>query len=123
MPLNRILAGALMGITIAGLVTAAGYGPVAALASAGQRAAQSITIVNDSFKPVTLAVSVGTKVTFTNNDDDPHTVTSVQPLFDSHALAQGDTFGYVFRKPGTYQYYCKVHPFMKGTIVVKETRS
>ena len=94
----------------------------AALASTDGTPASQITIVDDSFKPAAVTVTVGSKVTWTNHDDDPHTVTSVQPLFDSKGLAQGDTYSFVFHKPGTYAYYCKVHPFMKATIVVKGTQ-
>lgn len=94
-----------------------------ALASTDATAASQITIVDDSFKPATVTVSAGSKVTWTNHDDDPHTVTSVQPLFDSKGLAQGDTYSFVFRKPGTYAYYCKVHPFMKATVIVKGAQS
>lgn len=86
-------------------------------------AVSKIVIADDAFKPVSLSVTVGTQVTWTNQDDDPHTITSTQPLFDSNGLALGDSFSYVFRKPGTYTYYCKVHPFMKGTIIVKGNAS
>ncbi len=82
-----------------------------------------VNIDNYAFKAPTTTVSVGTTVVFKNLDDDPHTVTSSDGLFDSKGLAQGDTWSYRFTKPGVYAYYCKVHPFMKGTIIVKESGS
>ena len=83
-------------------------------------ATSTVSIINDSFKPDSLTVKAGTKVSWTNKDDDPHTVTSERPLFDSKGLALGDSFSFVFSKPGTYKYYCKVHPFMKAVVVVTE---
>jgi plastocyanin len=71
------------------------------------------------FGPVTLTVSVGTTVTWVNNDDDLHTVTSTQGLFASPGLDHGDTFSYRFTAPGTYSYFCALHPHMKGTVIVQ----
>lgn len=96
-------------------------GPSRSLAAAN--ASVAVTIKNDAFNPATVRIPAGSAVTFTNADDDPHTVTSVKPLFDSRGLAQGDSFRYVFRTPGKYEYYCKVHPFMRGTIIVTGARS
>ena len=83
----------------------------------------AVTIIDDSFKPATLTIQSGATVTWTNKDDDPHTITSERPLFDSQGLAQEDTYSFVFRKPGTYKYYCKVHPFMKAVVIVTEAHS
>jgi len=85
---------------------------------AAQPAVANVTIEDYSFKAPSITVPVGTTVVWKNLDDDPHTVTAVDDSFDSKGLAQGDTFSHQFLKPGKYQYYCKVHPMMKGTVVV-----
>lgn len=78
-----------------------------------------IDIAKFKFKPATLEVPVGASVTWTNRDEEPHTVTSPDGKFKgSAAMDTGDTFKMVFTKPGTYTYFCTVHPFMTGTIVV-----
>jgi len=82
-----------------------------------------LTIENYAFKAPSITVTTGTTVVWKNLDDDPHTVTAVDGSFDSKGLAQGDTFSHLFSKPGTYPYYCKVHPMMRGTIIVKESNS
>jgi len=92
-------------------------------AQPGRPVTHAVDVVNDSFQPATIVVKAGEKVTWHNSDDDPHTITSTRPLFDSGGLARDDSYSYVFRKPGTYTYYCKVHPFMKGTVVVKGTQA
>ncbi|HEV2968772.1 MAG TPA: cupredoxin family copper-binding protein [Pirellulales bacterium] len=84
-------------------------------------APNQVTIDNFAFNPQTLTVHVGTKVTWINHDDVPHTATSaVKPtVFDSKALDTDDKFSFVFTAPGTYPYFCAVHPHMTGEIVVK----
>jgi plastocyanin len=80
-----------------------------------------VTIDNFAFNPKTLTVPVGTEVTWINRDDVPHTATSaVKPrVFDSKTLDTDDKFSHVFTTPGTYPYFCAVHPHMTGEIVVK----
>jgi plastocyanin len=63
-------------------------------------------------------VPAGTTVIVQNTDDDQHTWTSVDDLFDSGALRPGDTFSFTFDEPGEYDYFCRLHPSMTGTIVV-----
>jgi len=77
------------------------------------------------FVPETLTVSKGTTVTWTNGDSTLHTVTSGSPEagnsgseFDSSYLAAGKTFPHQFNTAGTFDYYCTLHPFMKGKVVV-----
>ncbi len=82
-----------------------------------------VVIENYAFQEASVSVPPGTTVVWKNLDDDPHTVTATDGAFDSKGLAQGDTFSYRFDKPGTYTYYCKVHPMMKGTVVVKDGQS
>ena len=75
------------------------------------------------FHPDTLTVAVGTRVTFTNQDDIEHTVTAGAPdhpdgAFRQSLPAKGATFAVTLTKPGTYAYYCERHPFMHGEIHV-----
>ncbi len=83
--------------------------------------AAAVTIDNFAFGPVLTIVAPGTKVTWINKDEEPHTVTSADGglTFKSPALDTGDKFSFTFDKPGTYKYFCSIHPHMAGTIVVK----
>jgi plastocyanin len=78
-----------------------------------------VTIDNFSFTPATLTIAVGATVNWTNHDDVPHTVTADDKAFASKALDTDDAFSHTFTKPGTYSYFCAVHPHMTGVIVVK----
>ena len=71
------------------------------------------------FAPVALTIAAGSTVTWTNKDQEPHTVVSVDGLFRSGALDTNDSFSFKFDKPGTYRYACSIHPQMIGTIVVQ----
>jgi plastocyanin len=81
----------------------------------------AVVIDNFSFGPNALTVTAGTTVTWTNKDDEPHTVVSDadKPLFKSGALDTDDSFSFTFDKPGTYKYFCSIHPRMQGTITVQ----
>ena len=65
-----------------------------------------------------LAVHMGDRVTFVNDDDEAHTVTATDRSFDSEGLDTAGSWQHVFAKPGTYRYFCELHPYMKATIVV-----
>ncbi len=98
--------------------------PVVALLATGIAARAddaSVVIDNFTFTPATLTVKAGTRVVWKNEDDIPHTVVSDEspPLFRSKALDTDDSFATVFDKPGTYRYFCGLHPHMQGTIVVQ----
>jgi plastocyanin len=84
-----------------------------------QPAPAEVKIDNFSFGPPTLTVAAGTTVTWINNDDVPHTVVSDDKLFKSKALDTDDKFSYTFTKPGTYNYFCSVHPKMTAKVVVQ----
>lgn len=80
----------------------------------------AIGIRNFRFSPATLVVPVGASVTWTNDDEEPHVIVSVGDRFrNSPALDTHDHYSVVFTKPGTYAYFCSVHPFMTATIVVR----
>jgi plastocyanin len=96
-------------------------GVMAVLISVHALAATPPTIEIKEFKygPPVLSVPMGTTLTWVNHDEEPHTVTSATGAFSSAGLVNDDTFVQTFTKPGTYQYFCKIHPYMKGTVVVK----
>jgi plastocyanin len=79
-----------------------------------------VTISNFAFHPAKLVVSPGTKIIWTNKDSDPHTVDSTKNVWTSEALDTDGQFARTFKKAGTFAYYCSIHPFMHGTIVVKK---
>ena len=71
------------------------------------------------YSPANFTVKVGTTVTWVNHDGSTHTVTSKgSTLFDSGNVPYGGTFKWNFTQPGTYQYYCTLHAWMKGTVTV-----
>ena len=78
-----------------------------------------VKIDNFSFSPATITVPVGTTVRWTNRDDIPHTVVSDKEVFKSKTLDTDDQFSYTFSKPGTYDYFCSIHPKMTGKVVVQ----
>ncbi len=78
-----------------------------------------VEIKNYAFLPASLTVPLGTTVSWSNRDDDPHTVTSSEKAFASPGLDAGEAFSYTFSTPGTYAYHCALHPHMTGVIIVK----
>jgi plastocyanin len=81
--------------------------------------AMEVKIDNFSFGPETLAVSVGTTVTWINRDDIPHTVVSTDGVFKSKVLDTDEKFSFTFSKVGNYPYFCSIHPKMTGKVVVQ----
>lgn len=79
--------------------------------------ANTVTIEGMAFSPASLTVKAGTTVTWTNNDNMPHTVTADNNSFTSKTLNKGDTYTHQFSAAGTYPYHCEVHPAMKATVV------
>jgi plastocyanin len=83
-------------------------------------ATSNIAIKDFVFQPATLSVAVGSKVVWTNRDEEPHRVVSADGQFHpSPALDTDDSYAAVFAKPGTYSYFCSIHPHMVGKIIVK----
>jgi len=85
----------------------------------------TVSIQDFFFSPANITVQPGTSVTWVNNGQAPHTVTATDPegAFDSGTLQPGESFSFTFKQPGTYAYYCTIHPFMKGTVTVGEGAS
>ena len=108
-----------MAILTIALSTAIGTRAYAAPADAKSTSDTTVKIDNFSFSPATITVPVGTTVRWTNADDIPHTVVSDDKSFKSKALDTDEQFTYTFSKPGTYGYFCGLHPKMTATIVVR----
>jgi plastocyanin len=78
----------------------------------------AVDITNFAFAPLTLTVPVGATVTWTNGDEEPHTVAASDGSFHSPGMGTGGTYSFTFTNVGSYDYVCSIHPFMHGTVVV-----
>ncbi|WP_167106634.1 cupredoxin family copper-binding protein [Mycobacterium sp. DL592] len=105
-------------------MTAMPSAPPTAPATASSAAPQApvggtaVTITNFAFVPAALTVTVGATVTWSNHDEEPHTVAADDGSFHSPGMDTNGTYSYTFTKPGSYSYICSIHPFMHGTVVV-----
>ncbi len=93
------------------------------LATCAQAEEMMVDIEGFAFQPATLTVPPGTTVTWTNQDNAPHTVTSTDGKFDSGSLSKGQEFSFNFTEPGVYDYHCKIHPSMRGQIEVTSAKA
>lgn len=93
--------------------------PSASNGSTAPNGGSTVEIMNFMFMPASLTVSVGTTVTWKFDDSTEHTVNADDNSFASSPMANGQTFTHRFASAGTVAYHCSIHPFMKGTIVVK----
>ena len=84
-----------------------------------QPAPTSVRIANFTFAPKTLTVPVGASVTWSNDDDVPHTIVATDGSFRSKPLDTGDKFTVTFATAGEHAYFCSIHPMMTGKVVVK----
>lgn len=104
-------------LVLAGLTGAASCGgQTATTTPAG---GDTVSIKDFAFNPATITVSVGTTVTWTNEDSATHTVTSRTGAFDSGNMSKGSHFSHTFDAAGDYEYYCAIHPSMVGHVIVK----
>ena len=110
------------------LATSVGFGvllsilasaPVRGASGNAKPAATEISVDNFTFGPQTITVPVNSTVTWVNRDDIPHVIASTDGLFRSKALDTDDKFSFTFAKPGTYPYFCAIHPKMVGKIIVQ----
>jgi len=116
-------------VCVAGLTMALGLGIVAfgasqrnIVASAQQKPEPlEVKIDNFMFGPAALTVPVGTTVTWTNKDDIPHNVVSTDDpkTFKSKVLDTNEKFSFTFSKPGTFTYFCSIHPKMTAKVIVQ----
>jgi plastocyanin len=79
----------------------------------------SVKIDNFTFNPATITIKAGSTVHWTNGDDIPHTVASTDKLFKSKVMDTNEGFDYKFDKPGTYDYFCSLHPKMTAKVIVQ----
>lgn len=91
------------------------------IVAADKPAARDVSINNLRFEPAELKITVGETVTWTNNDERDHTVVSSdkEKKFQSPILHHGETWSMTFDKPGKFAYGCRLHPRMKGTVIVQ----
>jgi plastocyanin len=81
-------------------------------------AGDQVSIDNFAFAPATLTVKAGGTVTWTNHDEEPHTVAASDGSFHSPGMGTGATYSRTFSTAGTFDYICSIHPMMRGTVVV-----
>jgi plastocyanin len=91
---------------------------VAGGAGIGAARSASIEIDNHAYSPAILTIAAGTTVTWKNDDDTAHNVRATDKAFASGALDTDDTYRHTFAAPGEYEYFCTLHPYMVGKIVV-----
>jgi plastocyanin len=88
-------------------------------AATGARADDAMVTIKNFMFAMDVTVTAGSTVTWKNQDGEPHTVASLDGLFRSPALDEGDSYSFKFEKPGVYKYICSIHPRMKATVTVK----
>jgi plastocyanin len=89
-------------------------------ASSAPVAGNAVSIDNFAFVPVTLTVAAGGTVTWTNRDEEPHTVVANDGSFHSPGMGSQATYSHTFPTAGTFDYVCSIHPFMHATVVVTQ---
>jgi plastocyanin len=116
---RRVCIAGLAGLIAIGMLAVGQARSLAFRAQQAQAATAEVKIDNFSFGPATVTVPAGTTVTWTNRDDIPHTVVSDDKVFKSKVMDTDEKFSFTFAKPGTYSYFCSVHPKMTGKVVVQ----
>jgi plastocyanin len=107
-------------ICVAAAVAAALLAATSTFPAASAQAADTNIIIDQyTFTPQRVTVKAGTTVAWINDDEIPHTVASSTKVFKSKALDTSDQFSFTFTTPGAYQYFCSMHPYMTGAIVVE----
>ena len=117
---DATLSGAAAAAVSAEWATAGIAAAPASPAAGGSAPAGTVRIDNFSFNPATLTMPSGTAVTWANHDDVPHQVASADHSFaTSRVIDSGQTFTLRLPRPGTYRYFCPIHPRMVGTLQVR----
>ena len=91
-----------------------------ATGSAAPVAGDAVSIDNFAFVPATLTVRVGSTVTWTNHDEEPHTIAASDGSFHSPGMGSQATYSHTFPTAGKFDYVCSIHPFMHATVVVTQ---
>ena len=87
--------------------------------TAAAPAASTVRIDNFTFSPPEITIASGTAVTWENRDDIPHEVVAEDKAFRSKVLDTDESYTFTFTSPGIYEYFCALHPHMKGKVIVK----
>jgi plastocyanin len=116
--MNRVLSRSFLALAlVAALVLPSSF----LAAAAPPTAAVAVDITKFAFVPKEITIAPGTKITWTNHDETPHTVTSNDKSFASKGLDTDDKFEHVFASEGDFTYFCTVHPFMTGVVHVRKS--
>jgi len=105
---------------MSGMPSMTGAPPGAATGSQAAVAGDQVSIDNFAFAPATLTVKAGGTVTWTNHDEEPHTVAATDGSFHSPGMGTGASFSHTFPTAGKFDYVCSIHPMMHGTVVVTQ---
>ena len=95
-------------------------GTASATNSPAAVAGDAVMIDNFAFAPATLTVRAGSTVTWTNHDEEPHTVAASDGSFHSPGMGAQGTYSHTFPTAGKFDYVCSIHPFMHATVVVTQ---
>lgn len=116
--MRKFIVAALLGLSLIFVLGASCY---KSNSSSAPVATTSVTIQNFAFNPQTITVSVGSVVTWTNQDSAQHQIVSDGNLSElsSGLIDQNGTYSFTFSNAGTYDYHCNIHPSMKGKVIVK----
>lgn len=94
--------------------------PAILAAAAPSTQSVAVNITKFAFEPKEITIPPGTRITWTNHDETPHTVTSNDKSFASKGMDTDDKFEHVFASEGDFSYFCTVHPFMTGIVHVRK---
>jgi amicyanin len=114
-----ISTGVLLAALVLGIVELVGVPAAVTATTRPEPGTMEVKIDNFTFGPPELTVNAGATITWTNRDDIPHTVVSTDKMFKSKVLDTDERFSFTFTTPGTFTYFCSIHPKMTGKVVVK----
>ena len=118
---SRNAARPFLGFAAFALVLCAAFAmPAIFVAAATPPLIVDLNIAKFAFAPKEITIAPGTKITWTNRDETPHTVTSKDKSFASKGLDTDDKFEHTFASEGDFSYICTVHPFMTGVVHVRK---
>jgi plastocyanin len=122
---NYILFASILGLGILAILPSAFAATANVVMSPGAGADQSCVAAKSCFSPNVINIAPGDTVTWYNNDKVGHTTTSGHPsdnqtgtIWDSSVVKAGSAYSFTFQNVGTYDYFCMVHPWMTGEIIV-----
>lgn len=107
-------------LTAVAIVASASFGMPPIFAATAASAPVAVEITKFAFAPKEISVEPGTRITWVNRDEAPHTVTASDKTFASKGLDTDDKFEHVFTSEGDFSYICAVHPFMTGVVHVRK---